>query len=106
MDERSRETRARAKLYVARSRVALERIELRIDSVAQDHLDVVQGLKGRSRDPRVPDVEGEGLLVLAAGLLKVGGKAGFGDPRGGLSWLHSRLESRKGRARLVGVCPR
>jgi hypothetical protein len=44
---------------VARSRAALERSELRVDSVAQDHLDVMQGLKRRSRDPRVPDVEGE-----------------------------------------------
>jgi hypothetical protein len=45
-----------------------QRLEPGIDRVAQRYLDVVKRLEHRRRDPRVPNVQRDGPIVVAAGL--------------------------------------
>jgi len=61
---------------------------LRVDGVAQAHLNVVQHLEHGRRDLHVPDVERDCESVIAIGLGEVGPEPSLGDPSSGLRGLH------------------
>jgi hypothetical protein len=66
---------------------------------AQRHLNVVKRLEHRRRDPRVPNVQRDGPLVVAAGLGQVRLEASLGDPFRRLCWLHRQAWSFRSGAR-------
>jgi hypothetical protein len=115
-DPRDRFNNTLARLLAKHGRVLKRRVpggvsgvdwrELRIDSVAQQHLDMVQRLEHRRRDPRIPDVQRHRGLVVAASGCEVRREPCVGEPGCRLGRLHNTLNEQQYGATLVGVCPR
>jgi hypothetical protein len=80
--------------------------ELRVDRVAQEHLDMVQGFEQRRGDASVPDVELEREVVIVVGFCQVWCEPCVGQPSGGLGRRDVRWSIACHGDKLRGVCPR